>query len=302
MDHPTKTLIPNFLRNIPQSNQDAQSIAMIADHGANDEQLALLVGYALLLQTLGVVEISLGQPINETMVKAKSQTAKYALTSLASYVESDQQLVDDWRTRGVQNLPDSDILQRGAKLLYAMESRRLDLIPDAPPSRIVKVAQVLIKRTNPRNGKPELLFQFDKNAGQYQLIGGRWSERDGDDMLKTIVREIDEEVEASDIVYERDYQLELIAADVSPTPTLSPTFGALSQYHFWFYQMIKLSKPLILQEEDQWVPVEQVLAGYATSDNGTQYPFSFMDIYEAMNEAVAGGLLNMPDSFSHQIP
>jgi len=302
MDQPNKMLIPNFLRNIPQSNQDAQTIASLVDDGTDSEKLAILAGYSLLLQTLGVVEVELAHPIGQTMLRATSQAAKYALMSLASYVESDLRVVDDWRTRGVQDLPDGDILARGAKLVYALESRRLDLIPDAPPSRIVKVAQVLIKRTNPKTGKPELLFQFDKNAGQYQLIGGRWSERDGDDMLKTIVREIDEEVEASDIVYQRDYQLELIAADVSPTPTLSPTFGALSQYHFWFYQMTNLTKPLILQEEDQWVPAEQVLAGYATSDDGTQYPFSFMDIYEAMNAAAPGGLLNMPDSFSHQIP
>jgi len=298
MEHLTKTLIPEYLRAIPQSNQNAQTIPQIMGDDLDDETLAMLVGYAFALQTLGVVQIKTGETFAQMQIQAASQTAKYALISLASYVESGEQLITDWHTRGVQNLPDDKLLDRGAKLLYAMEAQRIDRIPDAPPSRIVKVAQVLIKRTNPKTGQPELLFQYDANAGHYQLIGGRWSERDGDDMLKTIVREIDEELEASDIQHQRDYQLQLIAGDVSPTPTLSPTFGALSKYHFWFYHMTDLKKTLTLQEDDQWVPVQQVLGGYVINDEDEKVPFSFTEIYEAMDKAVPGGLLKLSDSFA----
>lgn len=299
MDHLRQTLIPGYLRAIPQSNQPAQTIPQIIDDELDAATLGMLAGYTLLLQTLGIVQITAGDSPMAMTIQATSQTAKYALISLASYVESGERIVDDWRTRGVQNLPDSEMLARGAKLLYAMESRRIDLIPDAPPSRLVKVAQVLIKRTNPQTRQPELLFQYDANAGHYQLIGGRWSERDGADMLKTIVREIDEELEASNIQHQRDYQLRLIAGDVSPQPTLSPTFGALSQYHFWFYHMTDLKKDLTLQEDDQWVPVQQVLNGYVINDDDEKIPFSFTDIYEAMDAATPGGLLQLSDSFSH---
>lgn len=287
--------LTHFLTHIPQSNEDALPLtAFIKDEHRNQEAVTF-EAVAHLLATLGLVEF------DETtgMIRATSQTAKYALNSLAEYVKADLKIVEDWKTRGVLRNPDEGALQNGASFLHLLEAQRLAIQSNAPATRTEKVGQVIIKRTNPTTGDPELLFQYDKNANQYQLIGGRWRESDGD-ILNTMVREIEEELEGNDLVYEQDYQLKLITGDFVPPSVLSPTFGALTQYHFWVYHMVGLTRPLTLQTNDQWVPISQMLGGTVIDPSGAHYPFQNMHIYYAMNEAIEGGLINLPDSWANE--
>jgi hypothetical protein len=286
------TQLARFLRSIPQSNQDSQTIRILADPDTSREMIAALEGCALLLYTLGVVDF------NEATghIRARSQTAKYALNSIAAYVEADLRIVDDWKTRGVD---DSDFLRNGASFLQALERRRLHNQPEPPPSRRERVAQVLIKRNNPTTHEPELFFQYDKNAGQYQLVGGRWTPSDGDDILRTMVREIEEELPANPLVYGQDYQLNLLIADLTPPIAISPTFGALTEYHFHIYHLADLDKELILQPGDRWVPVQQVKNGAVIQDDGQTIYFNSLDIYTAIDLQLPGGLENLPISFRH---
>lgn len=272
-----------FLRRIPQSNQDAQNL----DSLAKDIEPKLLEGYLLLLQTLGVVQS------NHGFIKASSQTAKYMLESLANFVENGQKLVDDWHTRGVYR-EQNGAFQNAATLLYEMEKRRIALQGNPPPSRREEVAQVLIKRSNPETGKAEFLLQYDKNANQFQLIGGRHKAQDGE-IAVTMVREIEEEL-ADDLQLSHDYELVLVIDDMSPVPSLSPTFGALTEYHFWVYHMRGLKQPLSLQENDAWVSLDEVLAG-KVHWNG-QIVEANPEIYLLMNQALENGLAGLEDSFS----
>src|SRR5689334_11339915 len=93
----TREMLIQFLRNIPQSNQDPLSLASVAGNGAANDDVCMLQGCALLLHTLGMVDFDEASGV----IRARSQTAKYALASLAAYVEGDLRIIDDWKTRGL---------------------------------------------------------------------------------------------------------------------------------------------------------------------------------------------------------
>lgn len=273
-----------FLRCIPQSNQEARSIPELST--ALDP--ALLHGYALLLKTIGILRQD-----EQGRIQASSQTAKYMLESLASYVESDLALVGDWHTRGVAQ--NGDPLQNAATLLHALETRRVRLLDDPPAARTEQVAQVLIKRNNPNTQYGELLFQFDDSANQYQLIGGRRKDHEHD-LLLTMVREIEEEL-ADNLRFPQHYDLHCVIEDLSPPKIISPTFGALTEYHFRVYHMRGVAQPLQLQPEDVWVPIEQVLAGYVINDEGQPVPFNSGELYGLMDARLPEGLAGLRSSF-----
>lgn len=286
------TQLARFLQGIPQSNQDARTIAELAGANSSAEIIAALQGCAYLLHTLGVVDFNPATGY----IRARSQTAKYALNSIAAYVEADIRIVEDWKTRGAD---DTEFLRNGASFLRALETRRLLIQPQPEPSRRERVAQVLIKRNHPVTQEPELFFQYDQNAGQYQLVGGRWTPNDGDDMLTTMVREIEEEIPANQLVHTQDYQLHLLIEDLTPPITISPTFGALTEYHFYIYHLAELEQDLVLQAGDRWVAVQQVKNGAVIHEDGHTVPFNSLDIYTAIDAHLDGGLVNLPSSFRH---
>ncbi|MDQ7025663.1 MAG: NUDIX hydrolase [Anaerolineae bacterium] len=281
-----QTNIAHFLRRIPQSNQAFQSIETLSQ----DIDPAILLGFVLMLKTIGAVQID-----DAHNIRAASQTAKYMLHSIASYIETDKQWIDEWHMRGVNRKSDDNPFQNAATLLHAMEKRRLQVIDNPKPSRSEEVAQVLIKRSNPHTQKPELLFQFDANANQFQLIGGRRSDND-DSLLATIIREIEEEV-ANTIHYEKDYHLNCVIDELVPSATLSPTFGALTEYHFSIFHMVNLNADVEMQPEDEWVPIDDMLAGYVVNSNDIRIPFNAGEIYHLINDHILGGLVSLPNSF-----
>jgi 8-oxo-dGTP pyrophosphatase MutT (NUDIX family) len=276
--------LANFLRRIPRSNEAAQPLTALSNGMSSD----MLRGYVAMLCTIGIVQTD-----DDNNLRASSQTAKYMLESLAEYVEAGLPLVDDWHTRGV-NRDEGNPLQNAATLLHILDERRIAAQQDPRPSRQEEVAQVLIKRTNPETGLPELLFQYDNNAGQYQLIGGR--RKDHESIFETLVREINEEL-ADSPQHKTDYQLRLIAEQIKPPAVLSPTFGALTEYSFWIYHMTDIQAPLTLDDDDIWVPIAHIRAGYVLNPLGEKVLFNVTDIYEAIDRAIDGGLTELPDSF-----
>ncbi len=280
-----KEQIAAFLREIPSSNQTP--IALSDFVKATD--LDFMRGYAHLLQTFGVVVLE------GDAIQATSQTAKYWLNSLIEMVENDAPIVPDWKKRGLYPDASDNPLQNGATFLRWLEEQRQITLTEPTPSRVTKVAQVLIKRTNPQTRHPELLFQYDKNAGQYQLIGGRHSEANDDSILQTMTREIEEEL-AVILQYETDYALNILWEGFKPAPSISTTFGALTQYDFTFYHMEGLKSPLPLGELDRWVSVEEVLNG-SVIDGEVRHPFSSPALYITLDQHLNGGLAGLKDSF-----
>jgi hypothetical protein len=240
-----ESLYVRFLRAIPPSNRPALPLADLV----GEEQACLALGFVHALALWGLVRLQNGT------IQASSQTAHYALLSLAEWLAADQPIIADWETRGVHFSP----LTNGASFLHLLESHRLETLPTPMPTRHERVAQVLIKRSDPKTGAPQILFQYDHNAQRYQLIGGRFSPTRDTTLEDTIQREIAEELDGS-LHSPRDYELRLLAADVQTPPILSPTFGALTEYRFHFYHMVNLQRLFTLQPHDRWVNLEEALA------------------------------------------
>jgi hypothetical protein len=281
----SNAVIADCLRHIPQSNHAPKALCDIHPACQSDDACQVLFGVVWMLSVWGIVKLSVHTDVGQTLIQASSQTAKYTLMSIADYVERDAQIVTDWQTRGMQD----NVLGNGATFLHALEQERLRRFDHCTPSRHVKVAQVLIKRMNPETGDHELLFQFDHNANQYQLIGGRWSEKDGDDLTVTIVREIEEELPLNTLAYPQSYNLTLLLESFDIGHIMSPTFGALSHYAFWFYHMTDLTTDLKLQADDKWVPLQMILEG-VVSHEGRMYPFANPDIFQRIDAALPDGL------------
>jgi len=283
-----KDVICHFLLHIPRSDSEPLALTRLTPKNM-PEASEMLIGCAWMLRLWGMVEFD---PDKQT-IRARSQTAKYALNSLAASLQADLSLIENWKTRGVEPHP----FHNGASFLYAIEQRRLAASIPATPSRRERVAQVLICRRRPHQ-EQELLFQYDPRASQYQLIGGRWSLRDGDstDLQRTIIREIEEELPANTLVYGQDYKLALITPNLTPPPSLSPTFGALTEYHFHIYYLYNLSRPLILGSDDCWVPVSQIRDGGVLNEQGERVAFDRADLYEAIEAAIPGGFEALADS------
>lgn len=295
MSELTAATLTTFLRRMPQSNQPPRSLPEIMDVKLTAEHQQQLLGVTHLLEAFGILKRH--EQGDETRFQARSQAAKYALNSLAEYIDQGLPIVGDWETRGTQALDAANLLATGAHFVLALESRRARLLDEPTPTRYERVAQVLIKRHHPQTGADELLFQYDARAAQYQLIGGRWREADGD-IHHTLVREIEEELPASNLRFDHDYQLDPVITDLIIGPVLSPTFGALTSYRFWIYHMHGLRAELKLQADDCWVPVADVRAGVVRQSDGTSIPFQNHDLYQAMDRALPGGLDALPTSFS----
>lgn len=264
-----------FLKAIPQSNQDAQTIEALV--GAQDAPF--MRGCAYMLQAFGAVTLE------GDSIRASSQTAKYWLNSLADMLAHGVPIVTDWKQRGLYPTHPQNPLQNGATFLRWLEEQRLSRLSAPEPSRQTGVAQVLIKRTNPETQQAELLFQYDHNARQYQLIGGR--ESDGETSLQTIIREIEEELTTT-LNYGDDYALTCVVASYVPPLSISSTFGALTQYHFAFYHMTGLQRALALGEGDRWITISDALAGIDTLDP---------TLYRALDALLPNGIAGLDDSF-----
>ena len=241
-------LLARWLRAIPQSRHDPRPLH---DLPGGD---AVGWGLAALLETWGAVELS------DAGIRAVSQPAYYFLHSLAAWAETDGHIIEDWsEEHGART---SEGLQHGTSLVFLLEQERLRRHPHAPAIRFVAVAEVLIVRP----GEPKMfLVQWDARAGQYQVIGGRRKEdRDWQEPIEqTAIRELEEEL-CEQVSHEaEDFELDFLAA-FEGGKRLSPSFGALTAYHFTFFHARNLP-PITLCPHDRWVTRDELLAG-RTSD------------------------------------
>ena len=283
--------IAEFLARIPQSNHKPEPLQTLFNVNNDHDEIAVLYGISRMLEMFGMIHLDHKDPLGESLIRASSQTAKYTLMSFADYFERDTAIIGNWEIRGLQDR----IFANGATFLHTLEHERLQRFENPAPSRYVKVAQVLIKRINPETGDHELLFQFDANANQYQLIGGRWSEKDGDDLEATIIREIEEELPLNSIPYPETYDLRCLIDNLIIDGEVSNTFGALTHYTFWVYHMVGLTLQLELQPEDLWVPISMVLEGVVRVDD-VDYPFTSPEIYQRIDQSLEHGLMGLPVS------
>ncbi|NOX64034.1 MAG: NUDIX hydrolase [Chloroflexi bacterium] len=239
-----RALLAAWLRAIPQSRHEPKPLESLPGGEIMGK------GLAAMLQVWGAVEIS------AKGVRAVSQPAYYFLHSLAAWAEEPGAVITDWsQERGAAQVTG---LEHGTSLVHFLERERLARNPNAAPIRSVAVAQILIIRPG---SPPVFLMQWDEQAQTYQLIGGRQKSDIGWDepIRKTAIREMEEELHGQ-VSYEAgDFDIEMLTAFQGPV-RLSPSFGALSAYHFTFFRAFHLP-PLALGPGDRWVTRAEMLAG-----------------------------------------
>ena len=236
--------LAEWLRAIPQSRHTPRPLHELPG-GESIGQ-----GLVAMLETWGAVELS------DEGIRATSQPAYYFLHSLAAWVEAEGHVIEDWsEEHGAQ--PDEG-LQHGTSLVFLLEQERLRRYPDAPAIRFTAVAEVLIVRP----GAPKrFLVQWDDRAGQYQVIGGRqkddldWQEP----IEQTAIRELEEELDYQINHEAGEFSLAFLA-EFEGEKRLSPSFGALTAYHFTFFQALNLP-PIRLGPNDRWVSRAELMAG-----------------------------------------
>lgn len=247
MTQSDRSLLASWLRAIPQSRYEPIPLHELPGGDAVGR------GLAALLEVWGAVELS------ERGIRAVSQPAYYFLHSLAAWAETPGAVITDWSEDFGVNTHEG--LRHGSSLVYWLEAERLSRNPDAAPIRFTPVAQALIIQSGE---PPRFLGQWDAQAGSYQLIGGRQRKNQAwiEPIRDTIIREVEEEL---------DYQISFAAGDFSveqlaqfqQQPCISPTFGALTAYHFTFFRVTGLVS-LQLTSSDRWLTRHELLSGHTT--------------------------------------
>ena len=206
-----------------------------------------------MLEVWGAVEIT------EQGIRAVSQPAYYFLHSLAAWAETPGSIITDWsEDTGAEK---SEGLRHGSSLVYLLEEERFSRSHDVPPTRYTPVAQALIIQPEEPS---RFLGQWDEQAGSYQLIGGRQRENQNwiEPVLDTIIREVEEELNYQLSFAAGDFNVEQLA-QFQGEADLSPTFGALTAYHFTFFRVVGLTS-LQLASSDRWLTRHELLSGHAT--------------------------------------
>lgn len=206
-----------------------------------------------LLGGVGVVQI---EPGGATL-RIPSFVAGLFLQLLRDLRQRDIPLDMDWLAAGVAGAP-FDRPGRGVDLVAALERRRLATTLDPAPLREVCAAVGLIGGRLP-TGERALLFHWDANAGRWQLVGGRYEERDGS-LRATLLREIAEELGCRDLADEVDVRLREVGPPFAEQ-WVSPTYGVLTRTIFHVFEVRFLGGLPPLDEATRWITEDAIMAG-----------------------------------------
>lgn len=260
MNDTDKILVIGSLEAVPSHREDALSVQEIANHVASECQLdetTTLTGVTTTLSFLDLFDILVW--CGDT-VKIKGQIPNYFRISLLWYLKNNEKIVGNWDRSGTsKNLRISNLLDRGPYLLRILEERRQHLSAiysvDPMPSRIQECSVILIKAV--KDGKAYFLHQWDQKAERYQMIGGK--KRENETSAETARREFLEEIADSDLVYGRDFELNLITT--VEEIDISRTYGALTKYEISVYRAMLNIDKLKLAEPDRWLSIDEVMKG-----------------------------------------
>lgn len=215
------TLLDRLAAAAPGEDGSPGGFVTIEGEAGQDYQLGLLD----LLAALGAVEQS-GDGLGARVV---SPLGGWFLRILCDLVDSGEPLVGDWHSPG-RTAPAGlrHPFGKAADLLAALDRRRYDVLPQAAPVREVRAAVAVLPRHGPA-GRPEFLLVYDRDAGAWQLPGGRPAPGDATPR-DTLRRELCEELGLSPAAAGRLTLLDLLPALAHTRE--SPTYGPHSRTTF----------------------------------------------------------------------
>jgi 8-oxo-dGTP pyrophosphatase MutT (NUDIX family) len=298
-----RRLVTRILRSIPTHLEQPRSIADIASRAGEGLAVSpdhLVLGTSVVLAVLGAFDVLTEQSGG---YRCRGEMPMHFVRSFTWYIDNARPLVENWARPGVgDDITISALLGAAPYLLKIAEEKRLELAgPEVEQARDRRVACVLVKTI--MDGRSHFLFEWDRRAAQYQLIGGRIN--DGEQPESTAAQELMEEVAT-----EAGHRLEPGRHfDISPLTWdrslplrwtgVSRTVGALTRYQVWAYGASLKVGQLKLREHCRWLSIDEMLAGETESGRRTGDP----KLYEIMNVSLAGGLAAVPISIrSEAVP
>jgi 8-oxo-dGTP pyrophosphatase MutT (NUDIX family) len=285
--------VAGVLLAIPSCNASAVPIGQLygdwsLNSGWTESAIAAVI---TILEVFDVLDVTHERIKDELLVRAKSETAGYFLKSLADYIQTGNKLVANWEREGVGKHPERLVdLPSGPQFLYLVESIRTKHYGSLKPIRQAQVCVAIIKSVATGSNSTRYLVQYDADAGQYQLIGGRMRSTEKDAQI-TVQREIEEELAINNLVCGRDYVAKRLAPEIT-VETLSSTFGAYSRYRLTFFHVEFKVNQLKLGPQDLWVTLDELRRGKTNSDDTITGSASIGEL----DQQLPGGLDALPAS------
>ena len=209
-------VLARALHRIPTHRQPAQTAEALAHELGGDSATTLIATTLTLLHAFGALQQ------HGEFVRAKDQRATYFIRSLQLWLEQ----TDESETLITP------------ELIRAMETQRSRQAEStgrtAQPTRVQAAAFVLIGRV--MEDELHLLCQLDRQAGQYQLIGGRLEP--DETAAQAAEREFLEEVGALQtppMQAGKDFELRALLDEPIALDAISSTYGALTRYAFYIF-------------------------------------------------------------------
>jgi 8-oxo-dGTP pyrophosphatase MutT (NUDIX family) len=226
----------------PETLAGPQDIALETPPISDDYQRAVQDILAL----LGLI-----MPDTQT---ASNDMAFLFIQSLKAHLRDDISVEPDWSRPD----PKMDKPPGTARaLLKTLEQSRARRCQTPTPLRIIESAQGIIKAR--RNNAPYYLMQYDREANQLQLVGGKIKTTDTSPSA-ALLRELHEELTGIPISGWDQITLRPVN-QVFDAQTFSPTYGVISRYRFHLFMVEGLQIEGDLTEDIRWVHEEDITAG-----------------------------------------
>lgn len=277
--------IAAILDSIPNSTSGAISLSDLSRNieGTEDWLDGCSTTLIAILKAFDAITVVYESGSNRPMVKASSRSAYYFIKSLSAYLHEGHTIISNWERPGINTGPYSahEVLS-GPQFLYFMEQRRTTDKKNAHPIRKTTVVKAIIKARIRGMSQPVYLVQFDPFSHQYQLIGGHKRPTDID-VETALRREIEEELSQNAIRFAPNYEVRHLAK--ISTKEVSLTYGVYTEYDLHYSQITFKEDQLVLEPNDRWVTLKELMAGKAKNNIGINE-----SAITELNKSLPGGL------------
>lgn len=186
-------------------------------------------------------------------VVVDGEMARLFVRSMAAHLADNIPMALDWHARS-DGPADA---AHGRQLLAAVETSRKGNVSNPTPVREIFAVNAVIK--GQYGGKDYLLMQYDEQAEQFQLIGGKREPEDRD-AAHTLLREISEELNLPDLQIPRDLNFVPIGERFERI-SLSPTYGVVTSYHISFFHVVEMRFVPAVDRVTRWISMNAVRHG-----------------------------------------